>query len=102
MSGFIGRTVGAKGCFLQVGAGTITPPHGAKITAVGIHATAVITNYKYTPDGANSTLSEITKTTGNGWLGVSLEVTGPSSYIPLGDEGNSMAVASGSVFAYFD
>ena len=100
--GYSGRAVGAKGCFLQVGAGTITPPNGAKITAIGIHDTANITNFKYTPVSANSTLSQKTVTTGKGWIGVSLEVTPVTAYIPLGYKADSVEVASGSVFAYFD
>ena len=102
MGGFLGRTVGAKGCFLQVGAGTITPPNGAKITALGVHATANITNFKYTPRSNSGTLSQVTVTTGKGWIGVSLDATAVSSYIPLEFPADEVVVASGSVMAYFD
>ena len=102
MSGFSGRAVGAKGCFLQVGAGTITPPNGAKITALSVHAEANITNFKYTPHGANSALAQKTVTADHGWLGVALEPTAATAYIPIERGADSVAVASGSVFAYFD
>lgn len=99
---FQGQQVGDKGCFLQIGAGTITPPNGAKITAISIHATAVITNYKYKPKSSNSTLSQITVTTGKGWIGVPLVPSLATAFIPLGNHADSMVVASGSVMAYFD
>ena len=102
MSGFIGRVVGAKGCFLQVGAGTITPPNGAKITALGVHATANITNFKYTPRSNSSTLTQVTVTTLHGWIGVSLTPSAVTAFIPLEFAADSVAVASGSVMAYFD
>lgn len=102
MSGFIGRSVGAKGCFLQVGAGTITPPNGAKITALGVHTTANITNFKYTPRSNSSTLTQVTVTTGHGWIGVSLTATAVMAYIPLEFSADSAEIASGNVMAYFD
>ena len=98
---YLGRLVGEKGSFLQVGAGTITPPNGAKITALGVHATANITNYKYDPI-SNSALTEKTVTTGHGWIGISLDPTAVMAYIPLPVGAKSVEVASGSVMAYFD
>ena len=100
--GFIGRSVGAKGCELQVGAGTITPPNGAKITAIGIYATAEITNFKFTPVSANNSDLAQKTITDKGWIGVSLDAAATTAYIPLGRSADSVAVASGSVFAYFD
>lgn len=102
MGGFLGRSVGAKGCFLQVGAGTITPPNGAKITALGVHATANITNFKYTPKGYETTLSQVTVTANHGWIGVSLTATAVMAYIPLEFPADEVVVASGDVMAYFD
>ena len=102
MGGFIGRVVGAKGCFLQVGAGTITPPNGAKITAIGVHATANITNFKYTPRSNSGTLSQVTVTGNHGWIAVSLDPTAVTAFIPLEHPADEVVVASGSVMAYFD
>lgn len=102
MSGFLGRSVGAKGCFLQVGAGTITPPRGAKITALGVHTTANITNFKWTPRSNSSTLTQVTITTDHGWIGVSLTATAVMAYIPLEVPADEVVIASGDVMAYFD
>ena len=102
MSGFIGRVVGAKGCFLQVGAGTITPPNGAKITAIGVHATANIRNFKHTPRSNSGKLTQVTVTADHGWIGVSLIVSGVTAYIPLEFPADEVVVATGSVMAYFD
>ena len=100
---FLSRMVGEKGCDLHVGAGTITPPNGAKITAIGIHVEATIVNYKYTPDHPNASLSQIT-VTNKGWIGVTLAATAVSAYIPLEHKADSVQVsgATSEVMVYFD
>ena len=99
----INKVAGEGGCYLQVGAGTYTPTGrfaGMKIYAVGVHATANITNFKYTPTGSNGRpVSQVT-VTGDGWQGVSLDATGATAYIPLGVNADSVTVASGSVMIY--
>lgn len=104
MGGFLGRIAGAKGCERQSGAGTVSAPNGAKITAIGIEAAANITNFKWTPKNASNpgdALDQIT-VTGKAWLGTSLAAAGPTAYIPLEVPADSVEVASGDVWVYFD
>lgn len=101
----ISKVSGEKGCDLQVGAGTYTPSGrhaGKKISAIGVHATANITNFKYTPKGADGRdVSQVTVTS-DGFLGVALDATAVTNYIPLGVGADEVVVASGSVMMYFD
>lgn len=100
----INKVSGEQGCDRQSGAGTYTPSGrhaGKKITAIGIEAAAEITNFKYTPTGANGRpLSQVTVTS-DAWLGVTLAATGATAYIPLGVGADEVTVASGDVMIYF-
>jgi len=99
----INKIAGEGGCYLQVGAGTYTPTGrfaGMKIFAVGVHSAANITNFKYTPTGANGRAVSQVTVTGDGWQGVSLNATAVSAYIPLGVDADSVTVASGDVMIY--
>ena len=100
----INKVSGEKGCDLQVGAGTFTPSGrhtGKKITAIGIQTAAQITNFKYTPTGADGRpVSQVT-VTGDGWIGVALPVANTTAYIPLGVGADEVVVASGNVMMYF-
>lgn len=105
MSGFIGRIVGAKGCDLQVGAGTITPPNGAKITAIGIHMAATIVNYKWTPVNRSTSAALNQKTVSTkGWMGAEKAATAVMAFIPLEHPADSVEVsgANSEVMCYFD
>lgn len=103
MGGFIGRTVGAKGCDFQSGSGTITAPNGAKITAIGIHTAANITNYKYTPVN-RSTSTALTQVTvsNKGWMGSAISPSGVMDYITLEHPADSVTISTGEIMVYFD
>ena len=100
----IGKLSGENGCYLQVGSGTYTPAGrhvGKKIYAVGVYATANITNFKHTPLINGRASSQVTET-GDGWQGISLAVAdGAVLFIPLGKDADEVTIASGSVFMYF-
>ena len=103
---FLSRSVGEKGCDLLVGAGTITPPNKAKITAIGIHKDATIVNFKWTPinrSNPGSALDQKT-VTDKGWIGIILTATAVMAYIPLEHPADSVEVsgAGSEVMVYFD
>jgi len=97
----IDKISGAKGCDLQVGAGTYTPAGrhvGKKIWAIGIQTAANITNFKHTP--ARTGANQVT-VTADGWIGVALPVVATTALIPLGADADEVVVASGNVMMYF-
>ena len=100
----IDKISGAKGCDLQIGAGTFTPSGrhtGKKIWAIGVQTAANITNFKHTPTLANGRPGSQVTETGDNWIGVSLPVVTTTALIPLGVDADEVVVASGNVMMYF-
>ena len=100
----ISKVAGEKGCDLQVGIGTFTPSgrhNGKKIWAIGIQTAAQITNFKYTPTGADGRPTTQVTVTTDGWIGVALPVVPTTSLIVLGVDADDVTVASGNVMMYF-
>lgn len=93
--------VGAKGAGYGTGAVTITAPGAKKIHAIGVHQTANVTNLKYTPPkSGDSAMSRVTVSDLQ-WMGISLTVTGPTAFIPLGFDADEVTIASGAIFVYY-
>ena len=101
MSGFIADIVGAKGVGYATGAVTTTPPGDKKIFGIGVIAEANITNEKYTPKSRSgvSKLDQVTLV--SEWMGKALPPVGPTAYIPLDFDADSLALASGTIILYY-
>ena len=101
MSKASSQMAGIKGQDYQNGAGTIVAPTGKKIKAIAIQVATNITNFKYTPkknDGSD--LDQVT-VSNKGYMGIELDPTGPTSWIALEYDADSVTIASGGIFVYY-
>ncbi len=99
MSG-INDVTGEGGVGYATGAVIVTAPGGKKIYAIGVIATANITSLTYTPPKVGNTVIPA-KTVVLDWMAKELPPVGPTAFIPLGFNANSLILASGTIIPYF-
>ena len=99
--GFLADIAGAKGAGYGTGAVTITAPGGKKIFAIGLLEESNITNLKFTPKSRSGESKLSQDTVVLDWMAKALPAVGPTAFLPLGYDADSVALASGSLIVYY-